>query len=199
MPHRPRTPLLPRSTKRKTPKLGVSRCLRKPLSDTLPSRVLVEVAEELLSQPQVIKLEDVMYVAYKREEFGGLIYADRDLKLVIEKDVHSGMIEYHQGIPFLARPGKARSLPKHAEDFTRSTSPAHERKLTIMSPPLFPRHRKAPERNTDDFSLKECLLAPVPLMPVKVEAIDPDIADENMAIVGGWSTSVFYEAHIVTK
>lgn len=59
-----------------------------------------------------------------------------------------------------------------------------------MSPPLFPHRPQTRASNSAEPS--KSFVVPTPIRPVKVDNLDPDIAQENMNIVNGWSMPLYF-------
>lgn len=107
------------------------------------------------------------------------------MKLNIDEDGRQTMVTLQKSNPFLSRPSVSVSLPSHAADFLRSSSPPYRPMLRIMSPPLFAREKcgkNGPASQSNQFELKV-----KGIKEVDIPESEVDITEENMAVIDGWS------------
>ncbi|KAH8111909.1 hypothetical protein DFH11DRAFT_1546203 [Phellopilus nigrolimitatus] len=179
--HRPMTPIVSRSSKKKTPQLGRKSTEDASLAASLPSYITKRIPDEGMPERKHENLHDLM-----------------DVKLTVDAETHTKLTTYRQLTPFLSRANKTYPHPKHIDAFLRSQSPPPDQRFTLMSPPIFARDRRARQTERDSDAENEKAFNFIPLNSVEVAAklgqtvdvddIDPDIADANMVVVDGWAT-----------
>ncbi|KAL5494588.1 hypothetical protein ACEPAI_49 [Sanghuangporus weigelae] len=168
--HRPMTPLLSRSSLKKTPCLGNAskRDARKlSLAAALSLHGLRQIPNEDLPEENPPKLDDCL-----------------DLKLTIDASIHQSMTELRKKTPFLNRLDP-RPLPVYAAEYLSNRSPDYQEKFRTISPPLFARDRRErPAKVERDGSI----FRPLKLDPLEVQEVDQDYSTESMKVIDGWVT-----------
>ncbi|KAI5119768.1 hypothetical protein M0805_009239 [Coniferiporia weirii] len=170
MSYRLMSPVLSRSSKRKTPELGRKPSENKSMSSMLSAYAIKCVPDEMLEDNR-ISLEDFM-----------------DIRLTINVETRSGLVACRDSTPFLARTKSSYPLPKHVAAFL-SESTIYEEKFRMSTPPLFTRDRRANKQTNEANTYLAGHVSITELMqPVSVEKIGPDVADANMVVLNGWTT-----------
>ncbi|KAL5533562.1 hypothetical protein ACEPAG_22 [Sanghuangporus baumii] len=168
--HRPMTPLLSRSSLKKTPCLGNAskRNARKSsLAAALSFHGLRQISNEDLPEENPPKLDDYL-----------------DLKLTIDASTHQSMTELQKKTPFINRLDP-RSLPLYAAEYLSNRSPEYQEKFRTISPPLFARDRRERPAKVEHNG---SIFRPLKLDPLEVQEVGQDYSTESMKIIDGWVT-----------
>ncbi|KAL5476474.1 hypothetical protein ACEPAI_3331 [Sanghuangporus weigelae] len=168
--HRPMTPLLSRSSLKKTPCLGNAskgNARKSSLASALSFHGLRQIPNEDLPEENPPKLDDCL-----------------DLKLTIDASTHQSMTELQKKTPFLNRLDP-RPLPVYAAEYLSNRSPDYQEKFRTISPPLFARDRRErPAKVERDRSI----FRPLKLDPLEVQEVGQDYSTESTKVIDGWVT-----------